>query len=163
MSWSKFDDLPDPFFCYNGHVKMTELNIFHHASNILFLVWSTPVWQIGGVKREEEKGVKGERRREREGGKGGMKRKIKREEEKGFRSSFTFFLLFLLGKTWTCELEEQRRKSGWPLRGLWDLYYNKGVREYGPHVVQNWLLLLWNMAADRLGGSVGSSEIFTAP
>lgn len=50
---------------------MTELNIFHNASHILYIVWSTVT----------NGGVKGERQTEGEG----VKRKIKREEQKGGR------------------------------------------------------------------------------
>lgn len=79
ISWSRFDDLRGPLFYYNGLLKMTELNIFHNGSNILYMV-STETGVEGGEERRREgretdrgRGRKRRRERKREGGrKGGV-------------------------------------------------------------------------------------------
>lgn len=75
ISWSRFDDLRDPLFYYNGLLKMTELNIFHKDCNIVYMV-STETGVEGGEERRREgrETDRGRwRKRKREGGrKGGV-------------------------------------------------------------------------------------------
>lgn len=92
ISWSRFDDPPDPRFYYNGLLKMTELNIFHNASNILYMVWSTETdggceerRREGSEGRETDRGRGRKRGRERKGGGEGVKKMIKKDEEEGAR------------------------------------------------------------------------------
>lgn len=37
-----------------------------------------------------------------------------------------------------------KKREGWPLRGLWDLFQNKARRQYGRWILENRLLLQWD-------------------